>query len=163
MTSCKHKHTTSTLVTASICQFRSSVRINQVVGIGSRNIGQVIISDKDKFYGCSELDSHADTIVAGKNCIVTKYTTKTCEVSPYSDAYESVKNVPVVQAATGYTSITGKEYILIFNEALYIPSLDHSLVNPNQLRHYQTIVKDNPYDLDGMIIESPEKELIMCL
>ena len=101
--------------------------------------------------------------MAGKNCIVTKYTGKTCEVSPYSDEYEPVKNVPVVQAATGFTSVTGKEYIIIFNEALYMPLLDHSLVNPNQLRHHQTVVMDNPYDPQGMVIESPDKELIMCL
>lgn len=143
-----------------IRKFRSSIRINQVTGKSSTNN---ITSEKDKFYGRSELDSHADTIVAGRNCVVTKFTTKTCEVSPYSDAYESVKDVPVVQAATGYTSVTGRNYIIIFNEALYMPSLDHSLINPNQLRHFQTTVKDNPYEIGGMIIRSPDQDLTLCL
>lgn len=77
-----------------------------------------VVDEADKTYGRSELDSHADTIVAGKNCVVLKYTAKTCEVSPYSDDYEPVKNVPVVQAAPVYTTSTGNHYILILNEAL---------------------------------------------
>ena len=37
--------------------------------------------------------------------------------------------------------------ILIVNEALwYGDRLDHSLLNPNQLRHYGCVVHDNPYD-----------------
>ena len=65
--------------------------------------------------------------------------------------------------ATGYTSSAGKSYILIFNEALYMPTLDHSLINPNQLRHYQTTVQDNPYHEKGMHIVSPNEEITMCL
>ena len=38
-------------------------------------------------------------------------------------------------------------YILVFHEALYYGNkLDHSLINPNQLRKYGVEVNDNPYD-----------------
>ena len=49
-----------------------------------------------------------------------------------------LKNVPIVQAATAYQyPHTGQVYILIFNEALCMgESLQHSLINPNQLRHF---------------------------
>jgi hypothetical protein len=47
-----------------------------------------------------ELDSHADTIVAGSNCIVMHYTGKECNVSPCTEQCEDIKNVPIVQAAT---------------------------------------------------------------
>ena len=38
---------------------------------------------------------------------------------------------------------------MIFNEVLYFgASLDHSLLNPNQVRHYGVRVYDNPYEID---------------
>jgi hypothetical protein len=43
----------------------------------------------------------------------------------------------------------GESFILIIHEALYFgSSLDHSLVNPNQLRAHGLIVHDNPYKPD---------------
>ena len=102
----------------------------------------------------TELDSHADTIVAGRNTMVLSYTDRVCEVSPYSDDYESIKDVPIITAATGYTSAQGDNYILILNEALWMPHLDHSLINPNQLRHNGVEVQDNPYAIKPMTITS---------
>ena len=65
-------------------------------------------------------------------------------MSPYGDqTYEPIHNVPIVIAATGYTTKTGKSYILVFNEALGIPTLYHALINPNQLLHHYTKVQDN--------------------
>ena len=141
-----------------IKQFKSSSRAQRTIAEAS----SIFVGDK-RIYGRSELDSHADTIVAGENCIVMQYTSRSCEVMPYSDEYEPLKDVPVVQAATGYTSSNGQSYILILNEALYMPKLDHSLINPNQLRHYQVEVIDNPYDKGGMYIASPGEELVMGL
>ena len=51
-------------------------------------------------------------------------------------AYNLPPDIPIVQAATGYTSPDGQQYILVFNEAIYMPKMDNSLLNPNQLRHY---------------------------
>jgi hypothetical protein len=98
------------------------------------------ITEAVGFVGNTEADSHANTFVAGKNCVTLSFTDRTCDVQPYSNDYAPVKNVPIVTAATGYTSATGMNYILIFPEALSMPNLDHSLFNPNQLRHYDTQV-----------------------
>lgn len=105
-------------------------------------------------YGRIELDSHADTIVCGKNCIVLEFTGRECDVSPYTDAYDSIKNVPIVQAATAWTSEeTGETVILVFNEALWMgDQMEHSLINPNQLRHFGIQVQDNPYALAPLFI-----------
>ena len=46
-----------------------------------------------------ELDSHADTIVAGKNCVVLSYTGQVCDVTPYREDYNAICNVPVAQVA----------------------------------------------------------------
>ena len=49
-----------------------------------------------------EMDSHADTIVAGSNCVVLNYTGQVCDVSPYRDDYAPIENVPVVHTATAW-------------------------------------------------------------
>jgi hypothetical protein len=66
----------------------------------------------------SEADSHAGTFVASKNCVILSFTDRMCDVQPYSDDYAPVKNVPIVTAATGYTSATGMNYILIFPDSI---------------------------------------------
>ena len=57
-------------------------------------------------------------------------------------------NVPIVTGATAWTDTTDNQtYILIFNEALYYGlKLDHSLLNPNQIRHNGIDLWDNPFD-----------------
>jgi hypothetical protein len=92
--------------------------------------------DSAGYVGKTEMDSHADMVVAGRNCVVMHYTERSCDISPYSDEYAAVKGVPVIQAGTGYTSTNGRSYILIFNETLCMENLAHSLVNRNQLWQY---------------------------
>ena len=114
--------------------------------------------------GRIELDSHADTIVAGANCTVLEYTGQECDVSPYSSDYSPVTGVPVVKAATVWQSeITGQEFLLVFNQALYMPSLSHSLINPNQLRAFGTTVQDNPYSSEPLYIQTRNKKFAMEL
>ena len=105
--------------------------------------------------GRIELDSHADTIVLGSNCVVLHHTGKVCEVSPYSDNYEAIKNVPEVCGATLWTdTVDNQEYILVFNESLWMgDSLTHSLINPNQLRAFGTDVQDNPFSNERLSIQ----------
>ena len=93
-----------------------------------------------------EIDSHADTIVAGSNCVVLSYTGQECNVTPYRDDYESVNNVPIANVATAWQCPkTGQVYILVFHEALWMgDTMTHSLINPNQLRHYGVHVQDDP-------------------
>lgn len=79
-----------------------------------------------------ELDTRADTICAGKNFRALSLTGQTCDVSGFHQSFESLNDIPVA---------------LIINEALYFgPQMDHSLVNPNQIRAYGIDVSDNPFD-----------------
>mmetsp|Transcript_23475 Transcript_23475/g.35636 ORF Transcript_23475/g.35636 Transcript_23475/m.35636 type:complete len:227 (+) Transcript_23475:956-1636(+) len=108
---------------------------------------------------------HADTFVAGRNCLLLSYTERCCDVMPYSEDYEAKTTIPIVQVATGYTSLTGERYILIFSEAIWMLTLEKSLANPNQLRDYGILVQDNPYD-GPMTIEKVSDEddnFICCL
>ncbi|KAI2502013.1 Reverse transcriptase (RNA-dependent DNA polymerase) [Fragilaria crotonensis] len=61
---------------------------------------------------------------------------------------QPIENVPIVSGATAYDdAVTGKTYILVFNEALYYGAkLDHTLINPNQVRAYGIPFWDNPFD-----------------
>ena len=119
------------------------------------SVGKIYLPDKNPqvFEGRMEVDNHADTFVAGRNCLLMNYTERVCDVMPYSDDYEAKEGVPIVQVATGYTNMKGERFILIVNEALWLPSMENSLMNPNQLRDYGVDVEDNPYRGDPMLIQ----------
>jgi hypothetical protein len=72
------------------------------------------------YYRSVELDTHADTCVAGKNFIVLSFTGRECDVYPYSQQYEVVQNIPIVLAATAVQHPDmGETFILLFNEVLW--------------------------------------------
>ena len=94
----------------------------------------------------SELDSHADTCVAGSNTLLLHETGRTVNVVPFSDEVGRVKNIPIACVATLWQDLTtGHEYILILHEVLYFGDrMESTLLNPNQLRHGGAIVEDTP-------------------
>ena len=93
-----------------------------------------------------ELDTRADTICAGINFRALAYTGQSCDVKGFHDSFDSLKNIPVAQVATAIQR-DGLTFILIINEALYFgSSMDHSLINPNQIWSYGIPVSDDPYD-----------------
>ena len=121
----------------------------QQVHTGQRRIisAAKYLSRSDKVvYGRSELDYHDDTTVTYANCCIFYYTAKECDVSPYCDNYEYIKVVPILHVANAWKSPEiGQTYILVLHEALCMGKLlDHTLVNPNQIRHYGTLFQDNP-------------------
>ncbi len=116
-------------------------------------------------YGPLELDSHADTIVCGSNCVIMHHTGKVCDVSPYTDTYDPIKAVPIVQAATAVDNQeTGETTILILNEAIWLgEQMDHTLVNPNQLRAFGIKVQDNPFDQAPLFLATEDSEFSLPL
>ena len=93
------------------------------------------------------------------------YTGKEYDVSPYRDDYESITNVPIVHAATAWQShYTGQTYILVLNESPWMgDQIDHTLINPNQLRHAGTKVQDNPTSSMPISIITEDNEFSMEL
>ena len=104
----------------------------------------------------NECDTNADTCCLGSNFALLQSTSRTADVYGYSKDIKPIQNVPIVTGVTAYdcpdTNVT---HLLIFNEALYYGSaLDHSLINPNQVRSYGIPFWDNPFDHDrGLCIE----------
>ena len=116
-------------------------------------------------YCTVDLDSHADTIFCGSNCIVMHYMGKECDVAPYTDAYNTIKAVTISQASTAYDNTeTGETTILILNEAIWMgETMDHTLVNPNQMRAYGMTVQDNPFAEAPIFIATEEHDFIIPL
>ena len=70
-------------------------------------------------HGRIELDTHIDTIIFRQIFILLSETGKECDVSPYTDKCETINNVPIVLAATAWTSLEISEtFIIILHEVL---------------------------------------------
>jgi len=116
------------------------------------DLGRVMKDDVEE--GHAEMDTHADTCVAGPEYRVLSFTGEKVNVHPYNDEYEPVEDVPIAMVETTYTCPdTGETIILVGHQHLYFGDrLKHSLWNPNQLRHGGTKVFDCPKQFD---IDSP--------
>jgi hypothetical protein len=82
-----------------------------------------------------ELDSHADTSVAGSNFILLEEPTHYVDVYGIAPELPPIKKVPIATAGTAWVDpATGQSNLLILNECLYMgDSMKHSLLNPNQV------------------------------
>jgi hypothetical protein len=58
---------------------------------------------REPVHSTLEMDTYADTCDVGPNFVVLHYTGRECDVSPYTEVYESVKAVPIVSGATAWT------------------------------------------------------------
>jgi hypothetical protein len=68
----------------------------------------------------NELDTHADTCCAGANWKLMETTNEVCEVTPFLDSYEPVKEVMVGRCCTVWTSPdTGREFLLVGDQMLW--------------------------------------------
>jgi hypothetical protein len=118
----------------------------------SRSVSQVKKSsynNKKIIHGTCELDSHADTSVAGPNCIVLEYTDEVVNVSAYSEQLETMENIPIVTAATAIDDpATGETTILVIGQAIYMgDKVQNTLLCPNQMRAFGLHVDDIPMHL----------------
>jgi hypothetical protein len=93
------------------------------------------------------------------------HTGNECDVSPYTEAYKAIKSVPIVQAAIAYDNRdTDETTLLILNEAIWMgDQMEHTLINPNQLRAYGITVHDNPFDLAPIFISTEDDEFTLPL
>lgn len=92
------------------------------------------------------------TCVLGVNFKILEYTSRAAQVFGFDKSSGSTE-VPIVTGATAYGDLqSGETYILVFNESLFFGArLDHSLLNPNQIRHYGVPVWDNPFDTNRKV------------
>lgn len=111
--------------------------------------------------GRNEMDTHADTGVAGKNWRPVEYTGEQVEVQPYSKEYAAIRDIPIAKCATVWTDQeTGIDWLLLADQMLWFGDrLDHSLLNPNQMREFGITVRDNPFGDDGLGITTDQVDI----
>jgi hypothetical protein len=88
--------------------------------------------------------------VAGCNALVLQLTDTKVNVTPFSDEYKAIKDIPIATVATAWDDPAGgPTMILVVNEALYFGDrMNHSLLCPNQIRANGLVVNDVPKQFD---------------
>ena len=93
----------------------------------------------------TELDSHADSPVVGRNVHILEDTGKTANVSGFTKDLGKCMSVPIVTAAVAYDNeYTGETSILIIHNALHMTSMEHNLIPPFVIRLAGAQVNEEP-------------------
>ena len=129
------------------------------------------MTDDELLNGCRlGLDSHADMTCIGKHArILETYYGKVCNVFPFNDSYEPLKNVHTVNAAFAYDSDDGQTYIIEVNQCLdFSETMEHSLLCTNQARINGVVIDECPKSLDPTgrsthSIHFPDKDIRLPL
>ena len=104
-------------------------------------------SDEDNAEGSesrTELDTHANMPVVGRNALVVAETGKLVDVNPFTPEYPAM-SVKVVDAAAKHECPhTGVDYLPLIRNALYVPSMRNNLVPPFAMREAGITVNDAP-------------------
>ena len=79
----------------------------------------------------TELDSHANMVVVGANATVIQETGLYADVNAFADEVNQMKRVPIKDMAVAYDCpYQHKTFLLIFKNALHVPSMNHNLISP---------------------------------
>ena len=109
-----------------------------------------INSDKTRL----ELDSHADTTVIGKCCLVVHYFDTPVNVTGY-DPEDGSKVFLNVKVVLDYDHPhTGKPYLLVINQAIHLDHLGHHLMCKMQCRTNMININETPKDHNKAPYES---------
>jgi hypothetical protein len=92
----------------------------------------------------TELDSHADTCVLGRNALITHDFERPVHVTGYDKA-DGTKKYRTVSGVVGYKHpATGRNYYLHVHQGIHMPQLEHNLLCPMQLRLNDVRVDEQP-------------------
>eukprot|EP00957_Ditylum_brightwellii_P105544 8046166-Ditylum_brightwellii.AAC.1 len=77
----------------------------------------------------SELDNHANMIIAGHACVIFNTTSQKCTVKSFVKDAGQLDNVPIVDVVMAYgCPYKAKTYLLLMRNALYVPELTTNLL-----------------------------------
>ena len=104
----------------------------------------------------TELDSHAASIVVGKNVLITHESGRTITVGPFTKSLGSMNDVPVVDCVVAYDCpYSDRTVLLAMHNALYIPEMEENLLPPfvvrrqgHKLSEIPKIQVDDPKETD---------------
>jgi len=83
----------------------------------------------------TDMDSHADTCVVGKNALIVHKLDRQVNVTGFDPSQGKVKNLDLVSAALAYDCpTTGEATILMVHQAVHVPTMENNLLCPMQMR-----------------------------
>ena len=93
----------------------------------------------------TELDSHANMVVIGKQAFVLSHSGQYENVRAFTDEFKGIPKVPIMDAVIAYDCLqSGQTYLLVARNALCIPSMEHNLITPFILREAGLVLHDTP-------------------
>ena len=93
----------------------------------------------------TELDSHANMVVVGKQATIIQSTGLYADVSAFSNEVDTLSRVPIVDACFAYDCpYRCKSYILVVRNALHVKSMEHNLIPPFIMREAGLTVNEVP-------------------
>ena len=117
----------------------------------NKHVASVIVSslegdgmDTEENETRTDLDTHANMIVAGKHAFVLADTGRKATVQAFSPDMEAIETAIVDCAILYECPYSGKSYILVARNALHVPTMSHNLVPPFILREAGIVVDDVP-------------------
>ena len=103
----------------------------------------------------TELDTHAASIVVGRNALVINETGKTVNMGPFPKELGSLKKVPIVDCVVAHDCPYSNEtYYLAMYNALLVPQMEENLLPPFVVRRQGHILNDTP----KIQVKSPTKD-----
>jgi hypothetical protein len=92
----------------------------------------------------SDLDSHADCCVCGKEVLVFNDFDREVTVTGW-DPEGGTQSLRIVSAALGYTiPESGKTVLLSVHQSIFSPTLNHNLLSTMQMRLHDVVVNEKP-------------------
>ena len=93
----------------------------------------------------TELDSHANMAVAGRDCTIITTSGQYATVTPFSDELPVMEEIEIGDVAMAYDDpISLRTYLLVMRNALLIPTMDHNLLPPFLIREASLFIDETP-------------------
>ena len=93
----------------------------------------------------TELDSHANMAVAGKDCTIIRRSGHYANVTPFSSELPTMETVKIGDVGLAYNDpVTLGTYLLVMRNALLIPTMDHNLLPPLLIREASLFLDETP-------------------
>jgi hypothetical protein len=101
----------------------------------------------------TDLDSHANTCVVGKNAQIGHILNKKVNVTGFDPSLGKVKDLDLVSAALAYDcSETGETVIMMIHQAVHVPTIINDLLCQMQMRANESGVQECP----KFLLEHPD-------
>ena len=94
------------------------------------------------------MNTRADTCCAIANSKLFSFYNDVCDVSPLLDLYQPVKEITMTRVSTVWIDPNmSREYLIVSDQFLWFGTMmDHSIINPNQVREFNIPVHDKNSD-----------------